>query len=194
MSDDKDDQPIGIFWDSLEIARHRAPSPQEELHDSVGPNDLVIGTSRRRILVVIKPDGQLVFGPDYRPDEASQVFFRALAQRRYEDEDRRLLNNHMEGVLSRLGAVDMRLEDLRRRSANGDPDAIRDAGSVHAQLESIMHQAIELGRALAKRPDVPQPAIPKKIPMRVQQNPQSDYKGQAGIVSLPEDNKSDGEA
>src|SRR5262245_16342862 len=47
-------------------------------------NDLVIGTSADRVLVIIKPSGELVYGPEYTPDEAAEVFWRAMARKRAE--------------------------------------------------------------------------------------------------------------
>jgi hypothetical protein len=46
-------------------------------------NDLVIAT-QSRVLVVIKPDGALSYGPGYTPDEAASVFWEALARKRRE--------------------------------------------------------------------------------------------------------------
>lgn len=48
-------------------------------------NDLVIGVPGR-VLVVIKPDGRLVYGPSYTPDEAAAALWEALARKRVEAE------------------------------------------------------------------------------------------------------------
>jgi len=189
MSDEIDDDPLEVIWDDLHLASHRIPpevEAAEQLRRRVQPNDLVIGTSRQRILVVIKPDGQVEFGPEYRPDDAAMVFWEAMGRQRYQFEERLILIQHMEALLTRLGAADMRLEELRLRVQNGDREAGQQAGGALTHLEQLVHQTIELGRGLARRPDLPMPAMPEHIPDRIRQNPQSDYQGRTAIDDDPE--------
>lgn len=167
MSDEFDDDiPFEIYWDDIRVARHRAP-PVEAKPDFgklAGPNDLVIGTSKERVLVVIKPNGRLLFGPDYRPDEAAMVFWEAMGQARLQAEDRILLFQHMEALLARVGAQDMVVEQLRLAAAEGDTAAGQRAGHEMLRLERLVHQTIELGRGIARRPEVPVPAVPERVP------------------------------
>src|SRR5690606_28766198 len=61
------------------------PSGQdsEMSDDKPSDNDLVIRTASR-ILVTIKPDGRLVYGDGYTPDEAARALWEALARKRAE--------------------------------------------------------------------------------------------------------------
>lgn len=190
MNDDtNDDEPIELLWDDLRIARQRKPpedDPSAELRKLAGPGDLIIGTSAKRLLAVIKANGQIEFGPEYRPDEAAQVFWRALARQRYQHEEHSLIARHMESILAQIGSADLQLETLRRASQEGDPTAAQQAIAAHLRLERLVHQAIELGRGLARRPEIPIPDIPERIPDRIRENPQSAYEGRAGIETPPE--------
>lgn len=188
MNDTNDDEPIELLWDDLRIARQRKPpedDPSAELRELAGPGDLVIGTSGKRLLAVIKANGQIEFGPEYRPDEAAQVFWQALARQRYQHEEQNLIARHMESILAQIGAADLRLEALRRASQEGDPTAAQQAIAAHLRLERLVHQAIELGRGLARRPEIPIPDVPERIPDRIRENPQSAYEGRAGVEMPP---------
>lgn len=143
-----------------------------------GPNDLVVGTSRHRILVIIRPDGEVLFGPDYTPEEAARLFWAAMGKARKEAAMQDLLIQHMEGILVRLGNQDMHTEDLRlRAAAETNPDKRSEllaASEVSmANLNLIAHQAIELGRALARR-SKSVPVIPATLP---EQDDKSAYEG-----------------
>jgi hypothetical protein len=149
-----------------------------------GPNDLVVGTSRQRILVIIRADGEVLFGPGYTPDEAARLFWSAMGKARKENEMQGLLTQHMEGILVRLGNQDMHTEDLRLRAASEtDPDKRSEllaASEVSmANLNLIAHQAIELGRALARRAKSV-PAIPTRLP---DQDEESAYEGLDAVPS-----------
>lgn len=171
-NEDEDD--LGIVWDDLTVAAPRR-EPQEGPLGSQSPRDLVIGTSANRILVRIKPDGRIEYGPDYTPDEAAVVFWEEMGRRRLEMEERLLLIQHMEAVLTRLGAADLRNEaatnQLRERQSQ---DNLLAAQTAQRNLERAMHQAIELGRGLARRPDV-LPPQPTRIPAQIRDNPDSSY-------------------
>jgi hypothetical protein len=185
VNDDmNDDEPIELLWDDLRISRHRKPpeeDPSAALRALAGPGDLVIGTSSKRLLAVIKANGQIEFGPEYRPDEAAMVFWRALARQRYQQEEQTLISRHMESILAQIGSADIQLETLRRASQEGDPEAAQRAIAAHLRLERLVHQAIELGRGLARRPEIPIPEVPERIPDRIRENPQSAYEGRAGV-------------
>jgi len=187
MSTEDEELPLEVYWDDIRVARHRAsPPPAEEAQlpdfsELAEPNDLVIGTSANRVLAIIKPDGTIQFGPEYRPNEAAQVFWEAMGHARMQMEERFLLFQHMESVLARVGAADLEVETLRLRAADGDTDAGQAAGPAMVRLERLWHQAIELGRGLARRPDIPVPAIPERIPRTIEDNEASDYQGQEGL-------------
>lgn len=180
---DKDDRMLGVYWDAL---RQRAEPQSSDFGKQAGPGDLVIGTSKDRILVIIKPNGELLYGPEYRPNEAAQIFWEHMAQRRLMAEDKLLLVQHMEAVLVQLGRFDMECERLRLAAAN-EQDPIKKAELTQSaefamgRVELTAHQAIELGRALVRRPEVVSPSVPAKIPDSVRSNPASDYQGRDGL-------------
>jgi len=180
----EDEDPLEVFWDDLRVATHRRPpTAPPDFADLVEPNDLVIGTSKKRILVIIKPDGTLKYGPEYRPNEAAMLFWEAMGSRRIQAEDRILVIQHMDAILTRLGSVDLQAESLRRQAANAPEDAEleRRAQEAVRQVEAVVHQAIELGRGLVRRPEVSMPAFPQEIPRSVVQAPHSDYEGRDGV-------------
>lgn len=193
--EDEDELPLEVYWDALRGRR----GPQDPVHtvprlrDLVDTNDMVIGTSSNRILVVIKPTGELVFGPEYTPQEASRIFWEYMGIRRYQLEDRMLLIQHMEGVLVRLGRADMEAERFRLLAV-GEEDPQRKAEHEQqaqiaiARLNMVAHEAIELGRGLVRRPEVVPPHVPERVPEQIRQNPDSEYQGREG---LPPENESE---
>lgn len=193
----QDDDSLEAYWDDVQVARARQPIPNEPVQDPpfkdrAGPGDFVLGTSKDRILVIIRANGELEYGPEYRPDEAAMVFWENMGQRKLMMEDRILVIHHMEGLMVRLGVADLEAERLRLAAQNEtDPEAqprrIHEADAAVRRLEQVASQAIELGRALARRTDIPMPAVPREVPASVQQNPVSDYQGLDGLPELPDD-------
>jgi len=161
--------------------------------DTKGPpksenGDLVIGTSPDRVLVIIKKSGEVVYGPEYTPDEAAVTFWEAMGQRRLEMEDNILTFQHMRAIFTRLGEQDLRTEHFRLRAAEEtDPDKRSElsmaAENAMAKLSMIAHEAVEFGRAMARR-GLPTPEMPDKVPESIQKDERSAYKGKEG---LPED-------
>jgi hypothetical protein len=154
----------------------------------VKPGDFAIGTSQDRILVIIKPNGTLEFGPEYRPDEAAAVFWEYMGQRRLQMEDRLLVIGHMEAVLTRLGDLDLRAE-AARRTALAEPENSeleRQAVEAIRRVERAMSQAIELGRGLIRRPEVQMPPWPAEVPQSLRDVEHSSYKGPDGMDEDPE--------
>jgi hypothetical protein len=147
---------------------------------------MVIGTSADRVLVIIKPDGELLFGPEYTPQEASMVFWEYMGVRRYQLEDRMLLIQHMEAVLVRLGRADMECERHRNLAAAEENPQLKAeyeqrAEIAMARLNMVAHEAIELGRGLVRRPEVVPPTMPDRVPEQIRQNPDSAYQGRDGM-------------
>lgn len=179
---------LEIYWDELRMARARldplegVPHGPKTLFESVEPGDLVIGTSKNRILVIIKPDGTLVFGPEYRPNKAAEVFWEAMAQRREAYEERGLILRHIEAILLQLGQADM-LAESYKQAALQDPTLENEQAATGAllSLELVMSQAIELGRGLISRPETPRPSVPDRIPPSIEQHPYSAYQGLKGL-------------
>lgn len=190
MSDESkppEDGGLEVYWDDVRVAPHRRPPRELDFRDRVEPGDFAIGTSQNRILVIIKPNGTIEYGPEYRPDEAAMVFWEAMGQRRLQMEDRLLVIGHMEAVLTRLGDADLRAESARRIAANQPEDMELERRAVEAvrRVEQVMTQAIELGRGLIRRPEIPMPAFPAEVPNSLREVEHSDYEGREGVDENP---------
>jgi hypothetical protein len=174
--EDDDNTPLEIFWDELHASRARPTEPLPPEPPKGPPGALVIGTSQDRILITIHADGRLEYGPDYTPDETAMVFWEEMGRRRLQMEERLLLIGHMEATLTRLGVADLHNQaaDERLRSRISDTN-LRESQRAQHNLERAMHQAIELGRGMARRPDIPVPAPPERIPEVIRNNPDSSY-------------------
>lgn len=152
---------------------------------AVAPEDLVIRAGSR-ILVVVRSDGTIAYGKGYTPDSAALLFWTSVAKARQKAEhEQTLICQHMEALLARLGQADLQCEEARRRAAQeANPQqrrALDDAATLSMQqLEALVGQAIELGRALVKRP-LPIPDMPADLPETVRNNPASDYQGRDGL-------------
>lgn len=181
MPTDDDDGPLELFWDDLHVARQRPVPANDTVVDLTGGRELpagtlVIGTSRHRRLVTFFPDGTMEYGPDYTPDEAAVVLLEAIGRRKLEMDDRLLLVGHMDAVLNQLGTADLRNQaaDIALRERVTD-ETLLASRRAQAGLERAMHNAIELGRGMARRPDIPQPAVPERVPNSIRNNPNSSY-------------------
>jgi len=196
--DEEDDLPLEVYWDALRGRRgpvepvHTVPT----LRDLADENDMVIGTSANRILVIIKPTGELIFGPEYTPQEASMIFWEYMGRRWHSMLDRILLIQHMEAVLVRLGRADMECQQARERAVGAEDNMAKDeldrqVEAAMGRLNRVAHEAIELGRGLVRRPEVLPPDVPERIPEQIRQNPDSEYQGREGLppenIPDPED-------
>lgn len=163
------------------MAEEEKDSP-EWVRELPRTSDLVIGTARG-VLVRIKPNGVLEYGPDYDPDVAARVFWEAVARHRDGYEEQRLISQHVEAVLVRMGEADLYCEQKRREAAEalGDGAGTDSAVVLEAQratvvFERVLGQVIELGRGLAGRPlDVKFKDLPGQVPPVVARNPDSSY-------------------
>lgn len=139
-----------------------------------------------RILVKIHPDGSVEYGPGYTPDEAAVILWETLGRKRIEAEDRLLLFQHLEGILTNLGIADLQNERAQRRvGIQPTPENMRAAARTHAALERVMHQALELGRGLASRPGLVVPQVPERIPQQIAQDENNSYSGRSGLEPDP---------
>lgn len=190
MAEEDEELPLEVYWDALRGRRgpveptHTVPT----LRDLADENDMVIGTSAQRVLVIIKPNGELIFGPEYTPQEASMIFWEYMGIRRFQLEDRMLLIQHMEAVLVRLGRADMECQQLRQQALDAVDNMTKDqldrqAEAAMGRLNRVAHEAIELGRGLVRRPEVVPPDVPERVPEQIRQNPDSEYQGREGLPS-----------
>lgn len=154
-----DQDPLELFWEDLGVT-HRKNLTPEELREQAAPeatrNDLVIAAGGK-LLVIIRPDGTMAFGPDYSPDEAALVFWEAMARRRQNYEERMLLFAHIEQLLTRVAQRDLEYERQALRALEEGLEvsekAQRDqyAELARRRLEMEVHDVIELARGLLRR-------------------------------------------
>ena len=145
-------------------------------------NDLVIGTGQG-VLVRIKPNGSLEYGPNYAPDAAARVFWETVARHREGYEEQKLISQHVEALVARLGAAELYCESKRREAAEAlgigagtDSSIVLEAQRATLVLERINGQVLELGRGLAHRAlDVKFKDLPRQVPAVVARNPESSY-------------------
>jgi len=179
-----DDDILKEYWEDLQVG----PVPDPTLPSFYGkhPGDLVIGTSKDRILVRIHPDGTLTYGPDYTPDEAAVEFWTQMCVRRMESEERVMHLGVVESMLIRMGNADLNYEGRQRQAqAEGATDHDRfQAEMARRNLEAIVHQTIEFGRGLVARPDAPAPIVPEPAPSDVD-GPPVDYEQYSSPIADP---------
>lgn len=124
-------------------------------------NDLIIATTASRILVRIKPDGTLIYGPEYTPDEAADVFWQALARRRADAEVKEVFARHVHALLLVAGQADLANQSAREHEAavTLDPKASQaakmkahlDLRATDEALNEAAQRLVELGRKIALR-------------------------------------------
>lgn len=161
MPDDKrrsEEDPLEAYWGDV---RRPEPNPlPEQALARQHPGDLVIGTSEKRVLVRIHPDGTLTFGPEYTPDEAAVTFWTEMARRRLETEQRLIQFQAQEHLLALVAESDLAYEAAQTRArAEGatEHDKFMEEMS-RRNLEARFHQLIEFARGLlAARPDLRTP-------------------------------------
>jgi hypothetical protein len=125
-------------------------------------SELVIRAGSR-VLVTIKANGQLIYGPDYTPDQAAAGFWMAVARQTYVQE-KEVLYRHMEKTLIDVGKADLENEraQLRAQALGGmgsqGGSSVLEAHRANSVLEQMVHKAIELGRGLAERRDESEPS------------------------------------
>jgi len=157
------------FWE--DVRAQTLPEPDLR-HFNAHPGELVIGT-QGRVLVRIQPDGQLRYGEGYTPDEAAETFWTAMALKRSGMEERLMHLGLLEQLLVRVGHADLRTERARihaaREGATEQDKFI--AERCMGNLESLVHQMIELGRGLALR--VPEAPVQVR-PAPAAENPPAD--------------------
>jgi len=158
---------------STKEAPRGAAIPEPKPQPDVGPNDMVIRTSRDRVLVVVRPNGELEFGPDYTPDEAAELFWATMALKRVGSEARLQLLARMENLITSIGQADIEHEKARRDLSELEARILREGESeeLTAELETVntrmlrtnrvleqrVHSTIEFGRSLVENPELPRP-------------------------------------
>lgn len=165
----KPEDDLRTFWEDV----RGQPVPEPDLRHLQGhPGELVIGT-QGRVLVRIQPDGQLRYGEGYTPDEAAEEFWTAMALKRAGMQERLMHLGILEQMLTRLGRADIRCERARIHASRDEATAEDNfvAERTMAQLESLVHQIIELGRGLALRQGEEPPQYPDGSPAPPPQTP-----------------------
>lgn len=166
----KKEEGLTDYWDDV---RPKGPGPAEPVERRFSrehPGDLIIGTSKERILVRIHPDGTLTYGEGYTPDEAAVEFWTAMAVRRLQSEERLIQFQTQEQLLARVAQADLAYEACQGRArAEGATEHDRFVEEMSRRnLEGQVHGLIEFARGLyATRPDLrpaPTPVVPPETP------------------------------
>lgn len=118
------------------------------------PGELVIGTASK-ILVRIQPDGTIIYGPEYTPDEAAKTLWQALAAQMVEAEqpEEAILIKELMCLMDKLGRQDLRYEAcaLAAREPTATAHERFQEERAAQQLNVICHEVIELARGIALR-------------------------------------------
>ena len=169
-----DNDELGPYWRIIHrlrgVDQPREPLPEETLGRTY-PGELVIGTSANRILARIQPDGSVIYGDDYTPDEAAVTLWTAIGSRR-PGFDRRmqymeLLDLHIALIAvadqayetaqaaSRAAQAAAQAEDsTETERVREDTERFREEMS-RRNLETRIHGIIEFAREYASmRPDL----------------------------------------
>lgn len=142
----------------------KPPTPEEEAAKTY-PGELVIATSAKRILVRIQPDGRIIYGDEYTPDEAAVELWTAIARRRADFEARMQYINLLELHIALIAVADQAYEAaqmaVRAALANAETtererEALRFREDLSRRnLETRVHGVIEFAREFASvRPDL----------------------------------------
>jgi hypothetical protein len=142
----------------------RPPTPEEQVARS-HPGELVIAASRDRVLVRIQPDGSIIYGENYTPDEAAVTLWTAIAARRPYFEARMRYMELLELHVALIAVADQAYEAAQGavRAALGNAEtterereALRFREDLSRRnLETRVHGIIEFAREFAsQRPDL----------------------------------------
>lgn len=151
----KTEEDLESFWEDLLGNIRPPPNVAERYHPH--PGEMIIATNQR-MLVGIQPDGTLRFGEGYTPSEAAEIFWTSLALKRKDMEERLTHLGVMEQLMVRVGQADLRYEEasLRARLETAIEDDWFRSEMARRNLESLVHQMIEVCRGLALRDQQPQ--------------------------------------
>lgn len=141
------------------------PPTPEEAAARTYPGELVIATSAKRVLVRIQPDGRIIYGEEYTPDETAVELWTAIARRRADFEARMQYINLLELHIALIAVADQAYEAaqtaVRAAMANAETtererEALRFREDLSRRnLETRVHGVIEFAREFASvRPDL----------------------------------------
>ncbi len=162
-----EDDLLGPYWAVMRRLRGadvpKEPTPEERAARRF-PGELVIATSSRE-LVRIQPDGRIIYGPEYTPDETAVTLWEAIARRRADFEARVTYLDMLELHVALLAVADQAYEaaSVAVRSALGNAETTereREAlrfrmDMSRRSLETRVHGMIEFCREFAGlRPDL----------------------------------------
>lgn len=106
-----------------------------------------------------------------------------IARHRDGYEEQRLISQHVEALVTRLGEADLYCHRKREEAAEAlgsgagtDSSVVLEAQRATLVFERVLNQVIELGRGLAQRPlDVKFKDLPRQVPAVVAGNSDSEY-------------------
>jgi hypothetical protein len=148
----EESETLNSYW---EILRGPIPESPEARLGRLHPGDLVVGTSKDRILVRIHPDGQITYGEGYTPDEVAEILWTTIALKRVAMEERLVHLSIIEQLVIRTGEADLHYEEMQtlaRREEATEHDRFMEE-IARRNLEARVHQMIDFARgvALARR-------------------------------------------
>jgi hypothetical protein len=146
---EEEEEDLKVSWALL---RGPLPEPVEEKIGRQHPGDLVIATSRENILVRIHPDGQITYGPDYKPDDAAEILWTAIALKRVAMNERLMHFDIMEQIVRQMGEADLhyeRMQQLAHAEGATEHDKFMEE-MARRNLEARVHQMIEFARGVAE--------------------------------------------
>lgn len=134
----------------------REVTPEEAVAQS-HPGELVIATSTKRVLVRIQPDGTIIYGEGYTPDEAAVELWMAIARQGTNFHARMRHLNMLELHIALIAQADQAYEAAQHAAKAPDAteaDKFREEMSRLA-WESRVHGLVQHAREFAAhRPDL----------------------------------------
>ncbi len=155
----EDEDLLGPYWAVMRRMRgadtpRGEPTPEERT-GRLYPGEMVIGTPRGP-LVRIQPDGSIIYGEGYTPDEAAVTLWEAIGRRRADFEARVNYLNMLELHVALLFVCDEAYETAQRERVANPTEHNRQREELsRASLEMRVHGVIEFAREFGTlRPDL----------------------------------------
>jgi hypothetical protein len=149
---------LGPYWAAMRRLRGADTPPEptpEERTARTHPGEMVIATARGP-LVRIQPDGRVIYGEGYTPDETAVTLWEAIGRRRPDFEARINYLNMLELHVALLYVCDEAYEAAQRARVQDPTEHNRQREELsRASLEMRVHGVIEFAREFGTlRPDL----------------------------------------
>lgn len=121
------------------------PDPATLLRSRVPPGSLVLGKGNGEVFFAVTPQGKILLGPNWTPDDAAQEFLTYLALRRQGMEARLAYMDQVENAMRHLALADARIRAQRNLSPE-EVEMIPTNIEFFRAFQGIRHLATELLR------------------------------------------------